>query len=77
MLFFAPAQIKKRVAEWGATGLQQRLAAAWQGFIDRVSDPQAPWLRVVSASGREAVQSTYATLLDGRVAASEGRVLAL
>ncbi|HEX7441345.1 MAG TPA: DUF2855 family protein, partial [Caldimonas sp.] len=77
VLFFAPAQIKKRVAEWGAIGLQQRLASAWQGFLERVADPQAPWLRVVSATGREAVQSTYSALLDGRVAASQGRVLAL
>ena len=77
MLFFAPAQIKKRVGEWGAAGLQERLASAWNGFVARVSDAQAPWLRVVSASGREAVQSTYAELLEGRVAAAEGRVLAL
>jgi len=77
VLFFAPAQVKKRVGEWGADGLQERLASAWQGFVARVGDAQAPWLRVVSASGREAVQSTYADLLAGRVAAAEGRVLAL
>jgi len=77
VLFFAPAQVKKRVGEWGADGLQERLASAWQGFVARVGDAQTPWLRVVSASGREAVQSTYADLLDGRVAAAEGRVLAL
>jgi len=77
VLFFAPAQITKRVAEWGAAGLQERLASAWQGFVERVADAQAPWLRVVSARGREAVQSTYAELLEGRVAADEGRVLAL
>jgi len=77
VLFFAPAQITKRVAEWGAVGLQERLASSWQGFVERVQDEQAPWLRVVSARGREAVQSTYAELLEGRVAAAEGRVLAL
>ncbi|MEO5844181.1 MAG: DUF2855 family protein [Caldimonas sp.] len=77
VLFFAPAQIKKRVAEWGAVELQERLAAAWQGFIERVADARSPWLRVVSASGRDAVRATYESLLDGRVAASEGRVLAL
>ena len=77
VLFFAPAQIKKRVAEWGAIGLQQRLGSAWRGFVERVADPAAPWLQVVSASGREAVQSTYSALVDGRVAAAEGRVLAL
>ena len=77
VLFFAPAQAKKRVAEWGASDFEQRLASAWQAFTGRVADSQAPWLRVVSARGREAVQSTYAELLDGRVAAAEGRVLAL
>ncbi|HEV7577464.1 MAG TPA: DUF2855 family protein [Caldimonas sp.] len=77
VLFFAPAQIKKRVAEWGATGLQQGMASAWQGFIERVAEPRAPWLRVVVASGREAVETTYSALLAGTVAAEEGRVLAL
>jgi len=77
VLFFAPAQIKKRVAEWGAIGLQERLVSAWSAFVARVGDAQAPWLRVVSASGRAAVQSAYLELLEGRVAATEGRVLAL
>ncbi len=62
VLFFAPAQAKKRVAEWGASGFEQRLASAWQGFIERVADSQTPWLRVVAAQGRDAVQSTYAAL---------------
>jgi len=77
VLFFAPAQIKKRVGDWGAIGLQERLVSAWEGFVARVADAQAPWLRVVSGTGREAVQATYAELLEGRVAAAEGRVLAL
>ena len=77
VLFFAPAQAKKRMTEWGPDGLQERTAAAWQGFIARVADPAAPWLRVVSARGREAVESTYTALLDGHVPAQEGRVLAL
>jgi len=77
VLFFAPAQDKKRIAEWGASGFEQRVASAWQGFIERVGNSQTPWLRVVAASGREAVQSTYSALVDGRVAAAEGRVLAL
>ena len=77
MLFFAPAQAKKRLAEWGAAGLQQRTASAWQKFIARVAAPESPWLRVVSGTGREAVEATYEALLDGRVPAQEGRVLAL
>jgi len=77
ILFFAPAQIKKRVAEWGAIGLQERLASAWAAFIERVADAERPWLRVVAGHGREAVERTYSELLDGRVPADEGRVLAL
>ena len=77
ILFFAPAQIKKRHGDWGAGELQQRMGAAWLGFVERVADPSAPWLRVVSGIGREAVQETYAALLEGRVPAEEGRVLAL
>jgi hypothetical protein len=77
VLFFAPAQIKKRIADWGAIGLQERLAAAWSAFLDRVGDAERPWLRVVSASGRNAVEQSYRALLEGRVPAEEGRVLAL
>ena len=77
VLFFAPAQIQKRVAEWGATGLQQRLASAWTAFLARVADAERPWLRVVAAGGRDAVERSYAELLDGRVPAAEGRVLSL
>ncbi len=76
-LFFAPAQAKKRVAEWGATVLQQRLAAAWLAFIATVSAPDAPWLHVVTGRGSDAVASTYAALLEGTVPANEGHVLGL
>jgi hypothetical protein len=54
---------------------QQRLASAWSAFVAAVGDAERPWLRVVAGSGREAVERTYAELLDGRVAADEGRVL--
>ena len=77
VLFFAPAQIKKRVAEWGAIELQQRMGAAWRGFIERVDDARAPWLRVVSGRGRDAVAAAYSALLEGRAAPHEGLVLAL
>jgi hypothetical protein len=36
-LFFAPAQIKKRQADWGPAELGQRLVAAWQAFARRVT----------------------------------------
>jgi hypothetical protein len=76
-LFFAPAQASKRLADWGPTGLQDRMAAAWQAFVARASDPQSPWIRVVPGQGRDAVASTYHDLLAGRVSADEGRILAV
>ena len=74
-LFFAPAQIKKRHADWGAAGLAQRIAAAWNAFLARVGDPASPWLRVVEGRGRDAVAATYATLVDGRIDPRDGHML--
>jgi hypothetical protein len=74
-LFFAPAQIKKRNADWGPTGLQQRLAAAWSAFMQPVSAAQPPWLRVVQGRGEAAVEAVYAALLDGRSNPAEGNML--
>ena len=41
-LFFAPAQIKKRAADWGPGGVQERFAVAWKQFLT----PLAGWMRV-------------------------------
>ena len=76
-LFFAPAQVKKRMVDWGAAGMQQRTAAAWQGFMKPVTDKEHPWLRVVHGHGPEQVTSTYLALLDGKVKPQEGHVLSL
>ncbi|MGZ5760832.1 MAG: DUF2855 family protein [Caldimonas sp.] len=77
VLFFAPAQVKKRLADWGAAGLQDRLATAWAAFLARVRDPARPWLTVVEGRGRQAVEASYSALLEGTVPANEGRILAV
>jgi len=77
VLFFAPAQIKKRMADWGPGGLQQRLADAWRAFMQPVGDAEHPWLHVVRQSGRAAIESTYAQLLAGESKPSEGHVLSV
>lgn len=76
-LFFAPARIRQRMADWGPTGLAERLAAAWQAFMQPVNDPANPWLRVVRGAGPQALRSAYLAQLDGRVPAAEGQVLSL
>jgi hypothetical protein len=74
-LFFAPAQIKKRHADWGAGAVQQRVAQAWGEFMRPVSGTRRPWLRVVRGQGAAAIESAYAELLAGRTDPAEGHVL--
>lgn len=76
-LFFAPAQIKKRHADWGAALLGQRLVASWQAFLARVSDPQAPWLQVQQHQGADAVQAVYQAVLAGQCPPQDGHMLSL
>ena len=75
VLFFAPAQIKKRNADWGADVLGRRITESWNAFMRPVSDAANPWLRVVHGNGEAAVEATYRALLDGSVPAQEGHVL--
>lgn len=74
-LFFAPAQIKKRVGDWGTAGLNQRTRAAWTAFMQQVTHPAAPWLTVVSATGAAAVQAVYQELLNGHTRPQQGHML--
>lgn len=77
VLFFAPAQGKKRHAEWGAAGLQARMAAAWNGFMVPVMERQPPWMRVIEGRGPAAVEAVYCAMLDGTVRPDEGHILSL
>jgi len=75
VLFFAPAQIKKRNTEWGADVLGQRLVAAWQAFTRQVSTAQPPWLQVQHHKGPDAVARAYAQVLAGRADPRTGHIL--
>ncbi|HEX4466416.1 MAG TPA: DUF2855 family protein [Solirubrobacteraceae bacterium] len=61
--FFAPDRVKKRTADWGAAGFQQKLAEAWHPYVEWVGG----WLTVTRMSGLEALEHTYLDLLDGRI----------
>jgi len=76
-LFFAPAQVKKRQADWGAQALNERLVAAWHAFRTRASDPAAPWLSVQHHRGSEAVAAAYQLVLAGRGDPRLGHMLSL
>jgi len=76
-LFFAPAQIKKRMADWGPGGVQKKLAQAWQQFMQPVMEQGQPWMQVRHGHGPEDVQRVYLQMLDGGTHPREGHVLTL
>ena len=61
--FFAPAQIEKRMREWGRDGHQARLGAAWSGLLDVVGE----WIRVVEVQGLDALRREHLRMLDGQI----------
>jgi hypothetical protein len=76
VFFFAPAQARQRLTDWGPAGFQQRLADAWRAFMVPVTDGRAPWLRVERQRGRAAVEQVYGDLLEGRTDPRAGHLLA-
>lgn len=77
VLFFAPAQIKKRMTDWGPGGVQTRLATGWNQFMHAVMAPEGGWMRVHHGSGIEAVTQVVQSMLTGNAAPDIGHVLSL
>ena len=75
VMFFAPAQAKKRAAEWGAARFGERVAEAYHGFRRRLESPELDMLRVERHRGTDAIVSAYLAMLGGRVPAATGLVL--
>jgi hypothetical protein len=76
-LFFAPAQVKKRQADWGPGELGRRLVQAWRTFAAKAGDSGQPWIVVAHHRGPQAVQSAYAQVLAGRGDPRQGHILSL
>jgi hypothetical protein len=76
-LFFAPAQVKKRNADWGGAELNRRLVEGWLAFSSAATGGHPPWLQVVEHRGAEAVQAAYAQILAGQGDPRLGHVLTL
>jgi len=72
-LFFAPDRVTKRSEDWGAAGLETRVADAWHPFCEWTSG----WLDVIPGRGFEAVQRAYLDVLEGRVEPKRAHVLTL
>lgn len=71
--FFAPSRVKKRSADWGPAGLEQRVAEAWHPFCEWLTGR----LGVVHGTGFEALESTWLKVLEGRVGPKTAHVISL
>jgi hypothetical protein len=76
-LFFAPAQIKKRIEEWGGAEFGKRMVQAWLNFINAVTQSTPPWLTTQQHNGAEAVMQAYTQVLGGRGDPRMGHILSL
>lgn len=72
-VFFAPDQIRKRTAEWGRAGLDQKLADAWSEFVPHARE----WVDVVVGRGPDGIKAAWLDVLDGTAPPRTGHVLAL
>jgi hypothetical protein len=71
--FFAPDQMAKRRADWGAGGLEERYGEAWRRFVPHV----AGWVDVVEGHGPQALNDVWLEVLANKSAPRAGNVLRL
>ncbi|GHH63522.1 DUF2855 family protein [Lentzea cavernae] len=60
--FFAPDQLRKRTADWGADGLAQRFGEAWRGFTAQASS----WVAIANHSGPDELVEVWQAVLAGK-----------
>ena len=72
-VFFAPDQMRKRTADWGREGLDDRFAQAWRSFVPKVEQ----WVDVQVGRGPQALREVWLEVLSGRSAPRTGHVLSL
>jgi Protein of unknown function (DUF2855) len=73
--YFAPIQIRKRNADWGAAILNQRINEAQLKFIDHLSQPDLGWMHVIEHDGLAAATHLIQKLANGRIDPSHGHVV--
>ena len=71
--FFAPDQIRKRRADWGPGGIEERYGAAWEKFAPTVAN----WVDVKVGEGRDDLLAVWLEVLGGRVDPRTGHVISL
>ncbi|MFT3725213.1 MAG: DUF2855 family protein [Hyphomonadaceae bacterium] len=72
-MFFAPAVVQKRIADWGAQEFQRKMAEAWRNFLPTAERTT----RVVESRGLEEAGKVFSDLVTGRSSPSDGHVIRL
>ena len=72
-VFFAPDQMRKRSADWGRAGLDDRFGQAWRSFVPAVEG----WVDVRVGQGPQALRDVWLGVLAGRSDPRTGHVLQL
>lgn len=75
--YFAPVQIRKRNADWGAAEVTRRMNAAQSRFFARAAAAEAPWLNLRPQAGLAGVPQLVADLHGGRADPRDGHVVRL
>lgn len=75
VLFFAPAQVKKRTEEWGGAEFGKRMLMAWTEFTKTVTNSNPAWLQNQYQHGLAAVSRVYAEVLAGKGNPRTGQML--
>jgi hypothetical protein len=70
-MFFAPDQMRKRIAEWGREGLDHRFADAWSAFAPFAEQ----WVDVVVSTGPDELERVWQDVLGGRADPRAGHVV--
>ena len=73
--FFAPDRRRKRLEDWGAAVLTQRVEDAQSRFLRQMLSGPTPGLRIVRHTGLAAARDVLAELARGRVDPATGHVI--
>jgi len=77
VLFFAPAQVKKRMEDWGGAEFGRQMFMAWAGFIKTVTTSNPPWLQTQYHQGVREVSKVYTEVLAGKGSPRIGHMLSI
>lgn len=70
--FFAPAQVRKRNADWGAAEVARRFSEAQRALYDELAANGRDWIQLETHDGLEAAADVIRQLLEGRTRAPQG-----